>query len=72
MLESKIYYYKIKIKDVLDIVKLNFLMLINFFIKEASSINACLIIFIIKINLVKDSIKKKILLMIRIDFGSKT
>ena len=62
----------IKINNLLDIVNLFSWYLINSSIRKASDINAYLRVFIIKGNLIKDLIKKKALLIIEIDFKSKT
>ena len=64
MLGFKNFYYIIKIKSMLDIVKL------NFFIKKASNINTYFRALIIKGNSVKNLIKK-VLLIIKIDFKFK-
>lgn len=58
----------IKTKDMLDIASLTFWNLIDFFVKESISTNACLKVFTIENNLVKNLIQKEFLLIIGIDF----
>ena len=60
ILKSKDYYYIIKIKGILNIISPISKYIITFFIKKASYIDAYLKTFIIKYNLVKDLMRKKL------------
>ena len=60
MLKSKNYYFIIMIKNILNIAKLNFLIFNQYFYKRIGNINIYFGIFIIKCNLLKDLIKKKL------------
>lgn len=58
LLRFKNYCYIIKMKSILDTANLTLWGLINFSIKKAGSINACLKASTIRDSLAKNSIKK--------------
>lgn len=72
LLRPRDYRYISKIKSILDVAKPIFLIFNCFFIREIYSTSAYLRRFIIENYPVKDSIKEKALLVVGIDFGSKT
>ena len=60
ILKSKNHYYFIKIKDILDIQKLDSLIFMEFYYKKIDNIHIYIRIFTIKDNLVKYLTKKKL------------